>query len=89
MKRKGFDEYELDKGEPALRSCWECNSAHGHLKDVSFLHVCVVCDRTWIFGRFLDSFASNEEFDAFMVEHLGKAEGEKVAEDETEPEEEA
>ena len=73
MKRKGFDSYTLDPGEPVLRSCWECNSAHEHLKDVSSLHFCPWCERYWIFGRYLDSFASAEELDEFLKAHLTPA----------------
>jgi len=70
MKYKEFDTYIRDEGEPALRSCWECNSAHEHLKDTPFLHSCFICDRMWIHGRYLDEFESAEEMDAFLKERL-------------------
>ena len=65
---KGQGIIQMEKGEPALRSCWECNSAHEHLKKVNTLHLCFECDRHWIFDRFLDTFYSDEEFDAFFKE---------------------
>jgi len=70
MKYVSFDTYETDEGEPALRSCWECNGAHEHLKDVDFLHFCIWCNRYWIFGHFLDDFASTEAMDEFLKTHL-------------------
>jgi len=58
----------LEQGEPAFRSCWECNAAHEHLKKVNMLHVCIMgCGRYWVFDRFLDEFDTDEEFDAFFL----------------------
>ncbi len=71
MKRLGFDNYLYEEGEPVLRSCWLCNPAHGHLKDVNFAHYCVWCDRTWLRGRFFDDFETVEAFDAWIVSMLG------------------
>jgi hypothetical protein len=70
MKYVGFDDYKMDAGEPAMRSCPECNGAHEHLRNTDFLHVCFQCGKYWIFGRYLDSFKTVEEMDAFMKEHL-------------------
>lgn len=70
MKYKSFDTYMMDEGEPALRSCWECNGAHEHLKDTDFLHVCFSCGRYWIHGHFLDEFESQEKLDEFLKAHL-------------------
>lgn len=75
MKYKAFDTYKLDPGEPVMRSCWECNPAHGHLKNATRLHYCPWCDRYWIFGRYLDSFDSPEEMDEFLKEHLEHVHG--------------
>jgi len=75
MKRLRFDTYKYDEGEPAMRSCWECNGAHGHLKDVTFLHYCMWCDRYWIFGHFLDEFDTPEKMDAFLKPRLESKEG--------------
>lgn len=39
---------------PALRSCWECNSAHKHLKEKNdILFLCIECDRYYMDGVFL------------------------------------
>jgi len=70
LKRTGFAEMKLDPGEPAFRSCWECNAAHEHLKDTSFLHWCFSCGRYWIFGRYLDEFETDEDYDAFLLRRL-------------------
>jgi len=60
---------EFEEGEPALRSCWECNAAHEHLKQVNTLHVCAMgCGRYWVFDRFLDEFGTDEDFDAFFAD---------------------
>jgi len=69
-KRSG--NYELEKEEPVLRSCPECNPAHKYLMDTDYLHTCFQCSRSWIFGRYLDSFKSTKEMDAFLKEELRK-----------------
>jgi hypothetical protein len=76
MKYVRFDTYRMDEDEPAMRSCWECNPAHEHLKESKSLHVCFACGRYFIFGRFLDDFASTEEQDAFLRDRLEHVEGE-------------
>jgi len=50
------DRIETEKGEPELRSCWECNPAHDYLKEHSALKCCFECGRYYCFDRFLDSF---------------------------------
>jgi len=67
---------EIEKGEPALRSCWECNVAHEHLKDVNFLHWCFSCGRYWLWGRYFD-FDSDVEFDEFF-KNRGMGSGEST-----------
>jgi len=66
----GRGKFKLESGEPAMRSCWECNPAHEHLKTVNCLHICFECWKYWVFDRFLDSFKSDKEFDEYF-ENLG------------------
>ena len=73
----GNGKYRIESDEPAMRSCWECNPAHEHLKTVNCLHVCFECGKHWIFDRFLDSFNSDEEFDKFF-EDLGLQKGDST-----------
>jgi len=54
-------------GEPALRSCPECNPAHEYLRNVHSLHSCNTCGRYWVLGRYIDSFEEDEDFDAFFA----------------------
>ena len=61
----GIVKFEL--GEPAMRSCWECNGAHEHLKKTNRMHVCFECGRYWVFDRFLNSFETDADFDAFFA----------------------
>jgi len=70
MIYKGSGNYELEGEEPVLRSCPECNPAHKHLMDTDHLHTCFQCSRSWIFGRYLDSFKSTKERDGFLEEKL-------------------
>lgn len=70
MKYRGYNDYILEEDEPAFRSCWECNGAHRHLKDVAFLHYCMWCNRHWIHGRFLESFNDEKEMAEFLKAHL-------------------
>ena len=75
MKYKSFDTYIREEHEPIMRSCWECNEAHEHLKKAESLHCCFWCSRYWIFGRFLDEFETPEAMDEFLcsrLEHVGK-----------------
>jgi len=72
MIYKGLDNYKLERGEPYLRSCPECNPAHKHLIDTDYFHTCFECGRSWIFGRYLDSFKSTKEMDDFLKEKLRK-----------------
>ena len=66
-----------EEGEPARRSCWECNSAHEHLKKVNMLHTCWECGRYWIFDRYLESFQTDGEFDNFF-KSLGMKSGDST-----------
>jgi hypothetical protein len=36
---------------PAIRSCWECNGAHEHLRDADYLIWCFGCGKFWFKGR--------------------------------------
>lgn len=77
MKIKS-DKIELEKGEPAFRSCWSCNPAHEHLKQVNWLHVCLMgCGRYWIFDRFLDEFEDNDKIVEWL-KSLGLKDGEST-----------
>jgi len=66
VKTNGMIRFE--EGEPALRSCPECNPAHEHLRDVKFVHWCFQCNRYWINGRYLDTRADLDKFIEFMRE---------------------
>jgi hypothetical protein len=62
----GGGQVKPEENEPMLRSCWECNKAHEHLKKVNTLHWCLECGRYWVFDRFLDSLENDEATDAFF-----------------------
>lgn len=62
---KGNGICKMEEGEPAMRSCWECNGAHERIKDTNFLHICFNCGKFWILGRYFD-FNSDEECDDFF-----------------------
>ena len=64
---KGKGVVSSEEREPCLRSCWECNSAHEHLKSVNALHLCFACGRYWVFDRYMDSFKNDEELDQFFA----------------------
>lgn len=68
--------YSMEEREPVLRSCWECNPSHEHLKNVNRLHLCFGCGRYWIYGCFLDSFDSKNDMDDFLEKKLKHAEKE-------------
>lgn len=39
---------EKDKANYALRSCWNCNSAHEHLREAEYVIMCFGCGH-WFF----------------------------------------
>lgn len=78
MIYNGNGKLKPEEGEPALRSCWECNAAHEHLKKVNTLHQCFECGRSWIFDRFFDTFKNEKEFDDFFSKKLGLKKGEST-----------
>ena len=70
---KGKGMIKMEKGEPFLRSCWACNSAHEHLKKVNTLHQCFECGNMWVFNHFLKDFKTIESYDNYF-----KSKGMKV-----------
>lgn len=42
---------EADGMTPALRSCWVCNPAHEHLKQVDYLILCFECEHYFYKGQ--------------------------------------
>lgn len=53
------------KKEFSMRSCWECNSAHKHLKEVGGLFTCFDCGRWYMNG---DYFTNEEHCNAEFKE---------------------
>jgi hypothetical protein len=39
------------KGEPVMRSCWNCNSAHKHLKKADYIIFCFECGSFYFKGK--------------------------------------
>lgn len=72
MFRVNRTEFRKEEGEPALRSCWECNPAHEHLKDETCesLFVCFSCGRYYVFGRFTEDFDTDEKLFSFLNERF-------------------
>lgn len=54
-----------DASDFAMRTCWECNPAHEHLKDVGGLFTCIDCARWFMNG---DYFTNDEHCDAEFIE---------------------
>lgn len=72
----------VEEGEPAFRSCWECNPAHERLKSTTFLHLCFVCDRHWICGRFISPDDKPEDTIEWL-KSLGLSDGDSTTKLET------
>jgi len=51
----------VEDNEERLRTCWECNPAHEHLKKVNTLHLCFECGRYCIFDKFLCELENEEK----------------------------
>lgn len=56
----------FENNEPAIRSCYECNLAHEHLRNTEFIHVCYDCGRYWIKGKYLNEFKTDEDLRKFL-----------------------
>lgn len=41
----------INKGDFALRSCWNCNSAHNHLKKANYIICCFDCGIFYYKGK--------------------------------------
>lgn len=67
--------YEYSDGEPLLRSCPDCNSAHEHLRNTNRLHVCFECGKYWILGKYLSDM-TEEELETFIITHQEELEAE-------------
>lgn len=48
----------LDKKDVSMRTCWECNPGHEHLKNVGGLFHCFDCGRFFMNGNYF----TNEKF---------------------------
>lgn len=48
-----LEEYNkrIKDDEPVIRSCWNCNSAHNHLKKADYLIYCVWCGKLYYKGK--------------------------------------
>lgn len=59
MTVKEFEERKKD-GEPVMRSCWECNPAHEHLKERDYLIWCFLCGKLYFKGEELKELEEEE-----------------------------
>ena len=41
------------KGEPIMRSCWNCNPAHKYLKKADYIIWCFECGKLYFKGKLL------------------------------------
>ena len=51
----------LSDDEPALRSCWNCNSAHNHLKKANYLIWCFECGKYCLVPKKVNQFEKTRE----------------------------
>jgi len=42
---------KLTKDEPVMRSCWNCNGSHEHLKKTKYLIYCLSCAGSYYRGK--------------------------------------
>ena len=48
---------------PIMRSCWECNPAHEHLKNIDYPFWCLWCDRYFYKGVDITEYENEEDED--------------------------
>lgn len=63
----GNGRLKFEEGEPILRSCWNCNKAHLHLKNANYIINCFECDGFFIRGKNIKKFKTDEDFDNFFI----------------------
>lgn len=59
MTEKEYKE-RCKNGEPAFRSCWNCNSAHKHLKKVDYMIWCFACGKLYFKGKELKELEKDD-----------------------------
>lgn len=59
ITKKEYEE-RCKKGEPVLRSCWNCNSAHKHLKSTDYLIYCIWCGNMYLKGKKVEILGDKE-----------------------------
>lgn len=62
----GNGKIKFEDGEPAFRSCWECNGSHEHLRKSNFLMNCFSCGRFWLLGDYLPEAKTDEDIDSYF-----------------------
>ena len=50
LREEAFEQMKKDEG-PAMRSCWNCNSGHEHLKGAKCVIVCFECGHYYFKGE--------------------------------------
>lgn len=45
------EEFDKRANEVIMRSCWNCNSAHKHLKKADYIIWCFECGKLYIKGK--------------------------------------
>lgn len=58
------------KGEPIMRSCWKCNSAHTHLKTADYLIWCFLCGKVYYKGKQIKRLEKDDENE--KIQHFKK-----------------
>ena len=62
-----------DKDKIAMRSCWECNRAHEHLKKQGTTFWCFLCEKTFHNGKECELIVVSEKSENYRkaVEPIG------------------
>jgi hypothetical protein len=58
LAREGAD---LLKKNPCMRSCWSCNPAHKHLKEIDYPFWCFDCGHVYYKGMRITAFYDKNE----------------------------
>jgi hypothetical protein len=69
---------QLEEGEPNMRSCWECNGGHEHLKKLNMLTICFLCNRLYVLGEFIPDFDGDDKAGGVWVSAFLKRHGLEV-----------
>lgn len=61
MTKEEFNKKTNELKELMMRSCWNCNSAHKHLKKTDYIIWCFECGKLYLKGKEIEIVGEDNE----------------------------